>query len=240
MNQEVVKVILDCKKNIWKNPELFETLDFCTALDKCLKRARDNQLLIILVTLFTEEFFQMYQSVYNQQLLMFEKLRVRQSKLDKKVKRIYSWRKVSSMIFVATVAAVLICSVVAAAIATPDVAAALAAVTATPIGSMGKWIDSLLNNYENAMKEPKEVTFSMQVGTYVAIKDMENIWVLVDRLEVEIESLLHNVEFAIEEAVKVAIEEIQKKLGIQADTCSRDIIRARTVVLQKIIKLPHT
>ncbi|RZB94872.1 UPF0496 protein [Glycine soja] len=196
MNQEVVKVILDCKKNIWKNPELFE-----------------------LVTLFTKEFFQMYQSVYNQQLLMFEKLRVRQSKLDKKVKRIYSWRKVSSMIFVATVAAVLICSVVAAAIATPDVAAALAAVTATPIGSMGKWIDSLLNNYENAMKEPKEVTFSMQVGTYVAIKDMENIWVLVDRLEVEIESLLHNVEFAIEEAVKVAIEEIQKKLGSFYEEC---------------------
>ncbi|KAG4398344.1 hypothetical protein GLYMA_08G022700v4 [Glycine max] len=161
----------------------------------------------------------MYQSVYNQQLLMFEKLRVRQSKLDKKVKRIYSWRKVSSMIFVATVAAVLICSVVAAAIATPDVAAALAAVTATPIGSMGKWIDSLLNNYENAMKEPKEVTFSMQVGTYVAIKDMENIWVLVDRLEVEIESLLHNVEFAIEEAVKVAIEEIQKKLGSFYEEC---------------------
>ena len=29
-------------------------------------------------------------------------------------------------------------------------------------------------------------------------------------------------------------------LGVQADTCSRDIIRARTVVLQKIIKLPHT
>jgi len=123
------------------------------------------------------------------------------------------------MIFVATVAAVLICSVVAAAIATPDVAAALAAVTATPIGSMGKWIDSLLNNYENAMKEPKEVTFSMQVGTYVAIKDMENIWVLVDRLEVEIESLLHNVEFAIEEAVKVAIEEIQKKLGSFYEEC---------------------
>jgi len=27
MNQEVVKVILDCKKNIWKNPELFEVVE---------------------------------------------------------------------------------------------------------------------------------------------------------------------------------------------------------------------
>ena len=57
MNQEVVRVILDCKKDIWKSPELFDlvedyfesslhTLDFCTALDKCLKRARDSQLLL--------------------------------------------------------------------------------------------------------------------------------------------------------------------------------------------------
>ena len=101
------------------------------------------------------------------------------------------------------------------------------------------------------MKGHKEVAISMQVGAYVAIKDLDNIRVLIDRLEVEIESLFQNVEFALEEeAVKVAIEEIKKKLGVfmknvedlglQADTCSRDIIRARTVVLQKIIKLPHT
>lgn len=53
----MVKVILECKKDIWKNQELFnlvedyldsslQTLDFCSALNKCLKRARDAQLLI--------------------------------------------------------------------------------------------------------------------------------------------------------------------------------------------------
>jgi len=291
MNQEVVKVILDCKKDIWKSQELFElveeyfdnslkTLDFCNALEKCLKRARDSQLLIDVAlqkfdeetvsgdncyvkTLqelksfkaagdpFTEEFFQIYQSVYNQQVLMLEKLQLRKGKLDKKLKKIRTWRKVSFIIFVATVASVLICSVVAAAVASPHVAAAVAAVTAIPIGSMGKWIDSLMKNYENALKGHKEVTISMEVGSYVAIKDLDNIRVLVNRLEVEIESLKTNVDYAIEEegAVKVAIEEIKKKLGVfmknvedlgaQADTCSRDIIRARTVVLQKIVKLPH-
>lgn len=290
MNQEVVKVILDCKKDIWKNQELFElveeyfenslqTLDFCTALEKCLKRARDSQLLILVAlqqfeeesglkdnrfvrTLqelknfkaagdpFTEEFFQIFQSVYKNQILMLEKLQLRKNKLDKKLKYIHSWRKVSSMIFVATFAAVLICSVVAAAIAAPPVAAAIAAATSIPIGSMGKWIDSLWRNYENALKGQKEVISSMQAGTYVAIKDLDNIRILVDRLEIEIESLLHTVDFAIEEeAVKIAIEEIKKKLGVfmkniedlgvQADMCSRDIRRARTVVLQRIIKHPH-
>ncbi|XP_045819684.1 UPF0496 protein At4g34320-like [Trifolium pratense] len=287
MNQEVVKVILECKKDIWKSQELFElveeyfenslqTLDFCTALEKCLKRARDSQLLILVAiqifeeesesgdkcyarTLqelknfksagdpFTEEFFQIFQSVYRQQIIMLEKLQIRKNKLDKKLKCIHSWRKVSSMIFVATFAAVLICSVVAAAIAAPPVAAALAASTAIPIGSMGKWIDSLWKNYEIALKGQKEVIGSMQAGTFIAIKDLDNIRVLIDRLEIEIESLLHSVDFAIEEeAVKIAIEEIKKKLnvfmknvedlGVQADVCSRDIRRARTVVLQRIIK----
>ncbi|KAB2635718.1 hypothetical protein D8674_026252 [Pyrus ussuriensis x Pyrus communis] len=287
MNQEVVKVILECKKDIWKNQELFElveeyfenslqTLDFCTALEKCLKRARDSQLLILVAlqrfeeetemgggqytrTLeelknfkaigdpFTEEFFQIFQSIYKQQILMLEKLQMRKNKLDKKLKCINAWRKVTGMIFVATFTAVLICSVVAAAMAAPLVAAALAAASSIPVGSMGNWIDSLWKNYENVLRGQKEVISSMQVGTYVAIKDLDNIRVLVDRLEIDIESLLHNAIFAIdEEAVKVAIEEIKKNLGVfmknvedlgtQADICSRDIRRARTVVLQRIIK----
>ncbi|XP_068316977.1 UPF0496 protein At4g34320-like [Pyrus communis] len=287
MNQEVVKVILECKKDIWKNQELFElveeyfenslqTLDFCTALEKCLKRARDSQLLILVAlqrfeeetemgggqytrTLeelknfkaigdpFTEEFFQIFQSIYKQQILMLEKLQMRKNKLDKKLKCINAWKKVTGMIFVATFAAVLICSVVAAAMAAPPVAAALSAASSIPVGSMGNWIDSLWKNYENVLRGQKEVISSMQVGTYVAIKDLDNIRVLVDRLEIDIESLLHNAIFAIdEEAVKVAIEEIKKKLGVfmknvedlgtQADICSRDIRKARTVVLQRIIK----
>ncbi|KAE8687704.1 UPF0496 protein 1 [Hibiscus syriacus] len=287
MNQEVVKVILECKKDIWKNQELFElveeyfenslqTLDFCSALEKCLKRARDSQLLILMAlqqfeeesevggskymrTLeelrnfkaaedpFTEEFFQIFQSVYRQQITMLEKLQHRKNKLDKKLKYIHAWRKVSSMIFVATFVSVLICSVVAAAMAAPPVAAALVAATSIPLGSMGKWIDSMWRNYENALKGQKEVITSMQAGTYVAIKDLDNIRILVDRLEIEIEALLQNADFAIEqEAVKIGIDEIKKKLGVfmknvedlgqQADICSRDIRRARTVVLQRIIK----
>ncbi|WOL11649.1 UPF0496 protein 1-like [Canna indica] len=298
MNQEVVKVILDCKRDIWKSPELFDlvedyfenslqTLDFCTALEKCLKKVRDSQLIIHVAlqrfaeeeadeaeadkdgknkysrTLeelrlfkaagdpFTEEFFRIFQSVHGQQLQMLEKLQLRRNKLDKKLKSIKAWRKVSSIIFAATLAAILICSVVAAAVAAPPVAAALAAAASIPIGSMGKWIDSLMQDYETALKGQKELLSSMQVGTFVAIKDLESIRVLIDKLETEITSLLDNSDFAIKdaEAVKFGIEEIRKKLevftksvedlGEQADKCSRDIRRARTVVLQRIIKNPE-
>lgn len=293
MNQEVVKVILDCKKDIWNNQELFElveeyfenslkTMDFYAVLEKCLKRARDNQLLLFVAiqqfdeeegdgvegkekyakTLkelrafreagdpFTEEFFQSFHVVHKQQMVMLERLQIKKSKLDKKLKSIHTWRKISSIIFAATFAAVLICSVVAAAIAAPPVAAALAAATSIPIGSMGKWIDSLLKNYENAVKGQKEIINSMTVGTYVTIKDLDSIHVLIDKLELQIESLLENADFAIdEEAVRFGVKEIKKKtdsftknaeeLGMQADSCCRDIRKARTVILQRIIKHPN-
>lgn len=296
MNQEVVKVILNCKKDIWKNQELFElveeyfenslqTLDFCAALDKCLKRVRDSQLLILVAlqhfdedegvddnryekTLedlkgfkdagdpFTDEFFKIFHSVYKQQMVMLDKLQAKKMKLDKKVKYMQTWRKVSAVIFVATFAAVLICSVVAAAMAAPPVAAALAAASAIPLGSMGKWINSLLKNYENAIKGQKEIISSMQVGGFVVIRDLDTIRVLVDRLQLDIEEMMMKADHVIEgedegdEMVKIAIEEIKIKLnsfmknvddlGMQADNCSRDVRRARTVVLQRIIKPPHT
>ncbi|XP_022947183.1 UPF0496 protein At4g34320-like [Cucurbita moschata] len=291
MNQEVVRVILQCKKDIWKSQEVFElvedyfenslqTLDFCTALENCLKRARDSQLLILMAlrqfeeeethvgrnrfvkTLqelrnfkasadpFTQEFFNIFHSVYKQQMVMLEKLQQKKNKLDKKLKSINTWRKLSSMIFAATFAAVLICSVVATVIAAPPVTAALSAASSIPLGSMGKWIDSLWRSYENALKGQKEVISSMQVGTYIAIKDMDNIRVLVGKVETEMEGMLEKAEFAIEEeAVKVGVEEMKKKLdvfmksvedlGVQADLCSKDITRARTVVLQRIIKHPN-
>ncbi|KAL6867306.1 hypothetical protein ACP4OV_015330 [Aristida adscensionis] len=298
MNQEVVRVILDSKKDIWKNSELFDlvedyfesslqTLDFCTALDKCLKRARDSQLLLHVAlqrfdeedaaaaaaaaapsaryarTLhelrqfkaagdpFTEEFFSAFQSVYRQQLVMLEKLQQRKNRLDRRIKSIKAWRRVSSIIFATTFAAVLICSVVAAAIAAPPVAAALAAAAAVPVGSMGKWIDSLMKGFQDALRGQKEVVSAMQVGTFIAIKDLDGIRVLINRVEMEISSLVDCAEFAEreEEAVKFGVEEIKKKLesfmksvedlGEQADRCSRDIRRARTVVLQRIIRQPN-
>lgn len=77
MNQEVVRVILQCKKDIWKNQELFElvedyfensleTLDFCTALENCLKRARDSQVLILMAVRQFEEEERETQLVSNQ------------------------------------------------------------------------------------------------------------------------------------------------------------------------------
>lgn len=291
MNQDIVKVILECKKDIWKNDELFslvedyfessiQTLDFCTALGNCLKRARNSQVIIQLAvkqfeeevglqdgvletrftkTLedlnkfkeagnpFTDEFFKLFQSVYVQQVKMLGKLQAQKRKLDKKLKSLGTWRKVTNVLFVAAFVSVLIFSVVAAAVAAPPVVTALAGALTVPIGTMGKWCNYLWRRYEKEVQRQKELLNSLYLGTYITVKDMDNIRLLVNKLEIEIESMLQKAEFANrEDAVRLAIDEIKKKLdvfmetiedlGRHADKCSRGIRRARTVILQRIIR----
>ncbi|KAE8685996.1 UPF0496 protein [Hibiscus syriacus] len=290
-NEEAVKIILERQRDIWKNPDLFslveeyfdnskKTLEFCAALENCLKRARNNQLIIqfavrnfdeeaglqvgdgerkFVKTLeelgkfkaaevpFTNEFFILFDSVRRQQELLLHKLLARKRKLDKKLKSLKTWRRVSNVLFVATFVSVVIFSVVAAAIAAPPVVAALAAALA-PIGSVGKWCNWLWKRYENDLKGQKELINEMWSRSHFTIHDLENIRVLIRKLEIEMESLLHDAGFALaeEDALKLAINEIKRKLeafmttieelGQQADTCSRNIRMARTVVLKKMMK----
>lgn len=292
MNQEVVKVILDCKRDIWNNEDLssladdffdnsLHTLDFCNELEKCLRRTRDNQVFVksaltyfeaevdnevegvrYVKTLqqlkkfkdagdpFTDEFYSLFQSVYAKQVSMFEKLQVKKRKLDKKLKSLKTWRRVSNAIFVAAFVSVLIFSVVAAAIAAPAFVTALAGALAVPIGSVGRWCSSLFTGYENAIKSQRDVLSSMQVAAYITLKDLDSIRVLINKIEIQIESMLQNADFAVrdDDAVELAMDEIKKKMELFTETletlsehaakCSREIRRARTVVIQRIIRHP--
>lgn len=294
MNQEVVKVILESKKDVWKNQDMFDlveeyfdnsikTLDFCTALENCLKRAGKSQLLIQLAVNqyeeelklqngvdekrfvktmeelnkfkeagnpFTEEFFTLLQAVNAQQVSLLQKLLKRKRKLDKKLKNLKTWRRISNVLFVSAFVAVLILSVVAAAVSAPPVIAALAGALAVPIGSVGKWCNSLWQSYEKNVKGEKGLISSMQIGTFIQIRDIEHINVLVNKFSIEMESLINNVEIANiqEDALKLVIDEIKKRLkvfmetiqvlGEHAEKCSHDIKQARTVILHKILKNP--
>lgn len=202
---------------------------------------------------FTKEFFAIFHSVYEQQVSMLSKLQAKKKKLDRKLKDLKSYRKVSNVIFVAAFAAVVICSVVAAAIAVPPVVATLVAVSSAPLGSVGKWISSLWKSYEGEVKEKLELVFEMEIETFTAVKELDTIRALVEKLKVEIASMLFKAEFAVQRgdevvAVSMAIDEIKKNLevfmlavdvlGKDSDKFSRDIMRARAVILQRIIKYP--
>ncbi|CAL0313374.1 unnamed protein product [Lupinus luteus] len=188
------------------NDNSLKTLIFYATLEKCLNQAKNSQL-HILTTLeqfeeekvtgsnhyvrtlhelknfkavgdpFSEEFFKIYNSVYNQHILMLENLQFRKTEFDTKLKSIRTWTKFLGVIFAATINDLLICSIVAVVtIDSKRVVAAIDAASAVPIGSMDKWIDTLFKNYEDELKAHKEVIISMQVGTQdVDIKSLNNI-----------------------------------------------------------------
>ncbi|XP_010414492.1 PREDICTED: UPF0496 protein At2g18630 [Camelina sativa] len=296
MNQDVVKVILQDKEDIWNNQDLFslvnmyfdstlKTMDFCSELENCLNRARRSQVVIQFAvkqfeeeaeiqvngdnenrkyekTLdelkrfkdlgepFTKKFFELFDLVYKKQVLMLDELHKLKKKLDRRLGNIKSWRRVSNMVFVTAFVSVLIFSVVAAAVAAPPVVAAIAGALAVPVGSLGKWCNTLWTKYEKVVKGQKEIITSIRIGTFISVKEMDNISVLVRKVEVEIESLLKKAEFAVteERVVRIAIDEIKKKLDVFTDTieelgkhadkyCS-DVTKARTVILQRIIRYP--
>ncbi|GER25109.1 hypothetical protein STAS_00679 [Striga asiatica] len=293
MNQEVVKIVLQNKRDVWKNKELFDlvddyfdnsllTMDFCASLDACLQRAAGIESAINLAlrrfeeehsaeapakdysrTLeelrnfrgasdpFAQEFFKIFSSVYARQSLTLENLQAKKRKLDRKLGKLKAWRRVSNVIFVVTFASVLICSVVAAAVAAPPVVTALAAAAAVPLGSMGKWLNSLWQKWERDLRGQREIISSMQIGTYIVLKDLDSIRVLVDRFQIKIEDLLANADFAAngdESAVVVAVKEIREKAGDffrtihdlkeHASKCTQETRMARTLILRRIINHP--
>lgn len=195
---------------------------------------------------FSEDFFKHFDSVYRRHIQMLEKLQLQRKKLDKKLRNVRAWRKVSNIIFVATFATVLICSVVAAAVISPHVAAAIAA--AVPIASAGKWIDSYWKKFEEAIKSQCVTVTTMEIGTFIAIKDLDSIRVLVDNLQEAIGSILTDIDFSSkgEDALRLAVEAIKQKqesfvqaiedLAQHVDSCSRNIRKARTVLVQKMIR----
>lgn len=253
-----------------------QTLDLCTSLEDCLKNAR-HSLSFLLIAInqfdgdndyvktlqqfkkfdaldgpFSAEFFELFQSVYKQQVSMLKKLQIQKGKVDKKLKSAKMWKRLTNVIFVITFSTVLICSVVAAAVAAPPLVTALAAAAAVPLGSMGKWVNSLWKKYETELKGQREMISSMRMGNFIVIKDLDNIKALVDKLGIEMEGLVQNAQFAIkeeeEDAVAMAVDEMKKTVNDFAKTiddlsdhsnkCCRDVRRARTVIVQKITKQP--
>ncbi|XP_028764007.1 UPF0496 protein At2g18630-like [Neltuma alba] len=200
---------------------------------------------------FTKEFYLLFESVYAKQVSMLEKLQARKRTLDKKLKSLKTWRRVSNAIFLTASVSVLIFSVVAVAIAAPPIVTALAGALAVPIGSVGKWCNSLFQGFEKAVRSQRGVLSSMEFRTYITLQDLDSIRSLVNRLEIKIESLLHNADFALkdEDAVQLAVDEIKKQMEHFAESietlndhvlrCGKQITEARAVVILKIIEPPR-
>lgn len=291
MNQDVLKVILQDKEDIWKDQDLFSlvvmylqsvetTRNFCSRLGNCLNGVRQRQEIIqfageqfeeeavnrinekekyekMLGELerfksasepFAKGFFYYFDLIHTDQITMLEELHKLERKVAKRLENIKLWRMVSNMVFVTGFISVLIFPAVAA----PPVVAAIADALAVPVGSSGEWCNSLWTKFEKVVRGQKQIiTWSRtDQAYYISVREMDNISVLVSKVEVEIESLLKKAEFAVteEEVVRLAIDEIKKglnvftetidELRVRADKYCGNMTRARAVILKRSMEYP--
>ncbi|CAA6653564.1 unnamed protein product [Spirodela intermedia] len=197
-----------------------------------------------------KEFFAVFNKVRDNQLSMLAALDSQMKKLNRKMKSVEAWTKISNVIFASTFAALLICGVVAAAVAAPPVAAAMAAAMSASLGTAGSWVNSLWKKYKETLQQQQDLVKAMNMGTFKAFHELENIRLLVERLEIEIGSVMTAADIAIkdEEAVRIVVDDVKKNLGVftegaenlrrHVERCTKDVTRARAVVLQKIIGHP--
>ncbi|KAJ9540619.1 hypothetical protein OSB04_027125 [Centaurea solstitialis] len=128
----------------------------------------------------SDKFFELFQSVYEKQLTMLKKLHVQKSKVDKRLKSMKTWRRLSNVLFVTTFSTILICSVVLVIVAVPPLATTLS--TTIGYNACGSCYSSIRIDGKGEMMS------AMQVGSYIVIKDFDTIKVLVDKLGSEMES----------------------------------------------------
>lgn len=245
-------------------------MDFCSELQRCVLRARTSQKHIqaavthfekekYVETLeelqkfvaagspFTSEFFDLFQSVREQQQSLLEKIRSRKRKLDKKFKKVTIWRAVTYVLFVSLFVFVMISNVVAVAVsAAPPVVTALVTALDVPVKGMKSCYD-FWNRYQKALKEEREFVEKIDRATFTRITAMKNVKALADRLIVEIEPLLKKAAGLAsreEDFVKLKMDEIKKEMALFMDTCEQlyvqahnchsHIIQERNQILEKI------
>ncbi|KAJ6740165.1 UPF0496 PROTEIN 3-RELATED [Salix purpurea] len=225
-------------------------MDFCTALGICLDRAKNSQLIIELAIKQFEEEVEMQDGAVENKFVKtldgLQQFKAAGGPIYTPSSSLFmnqcTWRRVSNVLFVSASVSVLIFSVLAAAVAAPPVVTALAGAITGPISSVGNWCNTLWDRYEKALEEERGTVRLIRDRTCVTIQDMENIRVLVTKLQGDFQSLLYtadkfpDVKFVIgviKRKMAVFMESIED-LAVHADKCNHDIMKARTAILNRI------
>ncbi|KAK5843690.1 UPF0496 protein At2g18630-like [Gossypium arboreum] len=256
-----------------------KTFEFCTALKDCLERARNNHGIIESAVKFYDEEdklevetnekksvkalkelrrFKAAEEPFVEELLVLKgaarrrqesmqgELRARRGTLKKKLESLETWRRVWDALFVAAFISALVFSVVAAALSVKPVVTALASALTVAIAPAWKRCDEHWNRNEAKVKRQKKLTNAMEFFAPCTIK----IWVGVERLEIEITSLMRTIDFVLGEeyVLKFAMDEINENsihiaktvtdLLWEADNCGCNIRTNWDMILWQMIDNP--
>ncbi|PRQ23579.1 hypothetical protein RchiOBHm_Chr6g0262911 [Rosa chinensis] len=136
-------------------------------------------------------------SLRDQHTDMLHQLKDQIQKCDKKLERTRTLKKVVNVVFIGMLSGLFVCTIMAAAMAAPPVASAL---TTHPCiagviagGAVGyacssvlkegrHWLLTLIQDCESTLEAHKGVIQSMEAGTGVAIKELDDIICLVEKV----------------------------------------------------------
>lgn len=158
-------------------------------------------------------------SACEQQQSLLALLRQRNHELEKRLKSVKKWRKAWNVIYMAGVVAVLACSVMLAAMASPAAAVAGATASATAMKCVEPCIDSLWEKWERSLQGDKDIIAAMQRKGGIAMRQLENIRLIVEKLKIDTDVMLKTVDFAIS---KEDGEEIEVEIGIEKITAKKE------------------
>ncbi|XP_010550397.1 PREDICTED: UPF0496 protein At5g66675-like [Tarenaya hassleriana] len=250
-------------------------LDLCSTLERCIKYARDGQFTIhlhlreavedgdqnkILMTRAKEEltklrtednpFPQHVSDMFDATHHRLESLIVESNNqtrgIDRKLKRIETWSKLSTVLFAIGYFSVLVLTGVSLAVNVPSPVEILASALLATIGSMGKWTNYYCKQEEKRIRRVREsLVVSVRTGAYVMLRDMDNVKIIVEKWRAEMEILLKKAEAVLREEEEMGemmrewetFQGMTEELDRNVSKVSEDTRRARTVSLQRILQV---
>ncbi|CAH8332760.1 unnamed protein product [Eruca vesicaria subsp. sativa] len=204
---------------------------------------------------FDGEFLTQYESVYEEKVLLLNKLSKLRAKLDKKERNVKIWRRLSNIVFISAFASLLLLSVLAAALTAPLVLTAVVAGLSRPIEIVGEWCNEMWKNYEKGVKSQRASVSTVENDTKDDKIATETIREEVEKVRKRISDILESVEFAVEReedelATRLAMQAIKKKIdgltdeikevGQHAAMFRDGVALGRLVVLTHFFSLPNS
>lgn len=160
-----------------------------------------------------DELLNHYGAVHEEHIVLLDRSNNLRRQLVKNLRRIKRWKKASTIMFAIGFFTVPVLSALVMIVPVPSAIEVLVGAFSATIGSIGKWCIYLWNKREVAAMFQMIGLDTIQISSYVLLKDMENMQRLIEKMFVEIEFLMlvrKNMRTVAEEPDREVMDKIEE------------------------------
>ncbi|KAJ0965402.1 hypothetical protein J5N97_026540 [Dioscorea zingiberensis] len=192
-----------------------------------------------------------YKQVFSRQL---RELHLRKNRLDRTLRKVKAWRKAWNIVYSTVKFTVIALSVALTVLTAPPAATAVAGAASGVMGLVQPWVDSKWDDYQSSCEAERELTGKILNEASLTLYGVNDVGVLLRRLEVQIATLTDHAEFGIEEdedaAARMVVERMKGKAAVvmasveslkeKADRLREELRRTAVTFLQSVTDQVHT